>query len=734
MGPQNGRTQNALEILRAGLKNVRGPENKFTARCPGHDDHRNSLSVMRKDDGKICVHCFADCTCENILAPLNLSASDLYPPTPEKFLRKETTYDYTDAEGKFVFQVVRKSNKTFPQRRPNPNDPGEWIWDLEGVERHLYRLPEVVKAIASGQDIYLVEGEKDAINLAKLGLCTTTSAGGIGHWTKSDVEELADANVIILPDNDERGLEGAQKRHRTLPGSIVVKLPGLSNKEDVSDWIERGGTRAQLEALVQEARANLPESSKGHEPDTSGIVQSATNTLRSGAPLDLARHVLAQGYSKENLVFWCGEWFSNRTGDAYKFLETVELEKLCYRSLEGCTYEQTRPDGRVFSRDIVPDIRLVGQVLHAARSLPGVLLPSDSSPPFWRNVVSGYPPAEELISLRNGLLHIQTRRLYPHNPSLFNLNALSFDYDPDAKARNLVTFLESSLPGEAGIAAEKLLAEWFGYCLSPNNDRQKMLWLIGAKRSGKGTISRLLTRLLGSPNVCAPQLSTFGELFALQSLLGKRLAVFGDAASGQFGAEVVAERIRNISGCDMLSVPRKHKDSMNLVLPTKLMFCANEPPSLSDCAGALAARLLCIDFPVSFAGKEDPKLEERLCAELSGVLNWALDGFDRLQRQEQFTEVVSDWRAAFARSSNPVLDFIEERCERKNNLSVVCTTLHAAYSDFCKEVGNRPFLSQAAFGSKLKAAAPEVVRARATASGDGNRPWIYQNIGLKELA
>lgn len=153
-----------------------------------------------------------------------------------------TTYSYTDAEGELVYEVVRKANpKGFFQRRPDGR--GGWINNLKGVEPVLYRLREVVAAVRDGQRVYIVEGEKDADNLARLGLAATTNAGGAGKWRKSYSKTLCGARVAILPDNDKPGRQHAEKVAASLHGVAVevrvFQLPDLPPGGDVSDWIAR---------------------------------------------------------------------------------------------------------------------------------------------------------------------------------------------------------------------------------------------------------------------------------------------------------------------------------------------------------------------------------------------------------------------------------------------------------------------------------------------------------------
>lgn len=167
------------------------------------------------------------------------------------------TYDYLDAAGDLLFQVVRLEPKTFRQRRPDPDKSGEWIWSVKGLKLIPYRLPELQEAIASDQTVFVVEGEKDVDALWKIGVPATCNPMGAGKWTDDLTECFAGARVVILPDNDDPG-----RAHRDLVGKSLkpvaasvrmLDLPGLPPKGDVSDWLSRGGTDEVLYQLADRA-------------------------------------------------------------------------------------------------------------------------------------------------------------------------------------------------------------------------------------------------------------------------------------------------------------------------------------------------------------------------------------------------------------------------------------------------------------------------------------------------
>ena len=271
-------------------------ENGIITRCPAHEDRTPSLSVREGDDERVLVNCFAGCSAEQICEAVGLSLSDLMPAKnnatnlantenrtqyPQNSAGKEpnrdsedienknrqfkkkncivATYDYYDEQGKFAFQVCRFDPKTFRQR--TRDDTGKFVWSVKGVRQVPYRLPELLTD--SSKPVLVVEGEKDVNRLAKLGFLATCNAGGAGKWRPEFGEHLRGRNVVIIPDNDEPGQQHAQAVAAAVSSTAamvrVVKLPGLPEKGDVSDWIDAGGTIEELRELIRTTPNWVPE-------------------------------------------------------------------------------------------------------------------------------------------------------------------------------------------------------------------------------------------------------------------------------------------------------------------------------------------------------------------------------------------------------------------------------------------------------------------------------------------
>lgn len=226
--------------------------NQWQARCPAHDDRRPSLSIGLRGE-RILLDCKAGCSSEVVLRSVGLKMRDLFLGNGKPDRNSiEATYDYQNADGKLLFQVVRRQPKNFFQRQPDGN--GGWANNLKDVQRVLYRLPELLNADRN-KPIFICEGEKDVDRLISLGLAATTNSGGVKKWRAGYNTTLKDRNVVILPDNDPPGKQHAEQVLESLQGIArsvhILDLPGLPPKGDVSNWLDAGHTRNELLQLVE---------------------------------------------------------------------------------------------------------------------------------------------------------------------------------------------------------------------------------------------------------------------------------------------------------------------------------------------------------------------------------------------------------------------------------------------------------------------------------------------------
>ena len=258
------------KVLRQ-LQNVQGSGDRqqYQACCPAHEDSVASLSISVGSEGQVLLYCHAGCETEDIVHKIGLEMRDLFPrKTAERKIVE--TYGFTDEHGDLLFEEVRYEPKDFRLRRPGPD--GSWIWKLDGVQRVLYRLPEVLKAARAGSLVFVVEGPKDAEALGNLGFVATTCPQGAGQWKSEYSTALSGADVVVVPDNDEPG----RKHARAVADSVfkvassvrILELPNADKKGfDVSDWIARGNDAHDLLELVhQTVRLHCPPKSEKKRP------------------------------------------------------------------------------------------------------------------------------------------------------------------------------------------------------------------------------------------------------------------------------------------------------------------------------------------------------------------------------------------------------------------------------------------------------------------------------------
>ena len=438
------------------------------------------------------------------------------------------------------------------------------------------------------------------------------------------------------------------------------------------------------------------------------------------APLEMAIAFLEE--RKLDTVFWQGT-FWRFVGTHYEELKPEALRPDVYAWLQGRTTEDgeaIRPNKALVDRFI--------DALQAAAFVRGV-----AEAPAWMRGTG--PRPDELIACTNGVLHIPTRSLIREpTRDFFNMNAVSFAWDEDAPDPvEWLSFLAAVWPDDE--ESIRTLQEVFGLVLTADTSQQKAFLLIGPKRSGKGTIARVLTELVGRGNHVAPTFAGLGERFGLESFIGKRLAIVSDARlGGKADIAAIAENLLRITGEDSVSVQRKHRTDWTAKLQVRFLILSNEVPALFDQSGALASRFIVLRMTESFFGKEDLGLTAKLLQELPGIFLWALDGLDRLRARGHFIQPQSaqETLRQLEMLGSPIKAFAEEKCVLAAGAAVPFGDLFSEWQRWCAANG-RETGSSAIFGKNLSAAFPalKVTQPRTAA---GKRFRQLEGIRLRTLA
>ena len=551
--------------------------------------------------------------------------------------------------------------------------------------------------------------------------------------------------------------------------SFYAKLPEMGLTAD-DFWARLTNRRAVIQYAIRIAGSAIEAAQAEQSPPADDAqewaeeeAKPATATVEATGPSvetphDLARYMIAKNYKHTDSItlrYWRSEfhtWRNNR----WTPVLAKEFAALVARSAREAfdedfiyklgAYTRAKKVGEAEKKQ-PPKKRpvtktVVGDVTQALADC--TLLQSDDVPaqPAWIGKPGPWP-AEEILPMADGLIHLPSLlegrlAILPPTPLFFGRYALSYAYDPDApEPAEWLKFLASAWGDDR--ESIELLQDWMGYLLTPDTSLEKILMMIGPPRSGKGTIAKVITALVGPENVVNPTLSGLEKQFGLAPLIGKLVAIIGDARiSGRTDTATVVERLLSISGTDSQTIDRKHKDEVTLRLPTRFTIISNELPHMKDASTAFQNRMVILRTVHSNLGKEDRTLIDRLQAELPGILNWSVAGLRRLRERGRLIEPASsrDLKDTWVESSSPVAAFIKERCvvslgppKSAGEPMILCSELFMAYKNWSLAKGREHPGDEIRFGRDLRAAVPTVGKKNPRM---GNaRPWHYTGIRLK---
>lgn len=455
----------------------------------------------------------------------------------------------------------------------------------------------------------------------------------------------------------------------------------------------------------------------------------------------------------------------------YELVEGWRIRKWIRRFAEQCKVRRrirTEDGLRTITEPLKVTPHVVSGTLESLSARDGVWIQTKEQPPAWLTGGDRQPGAEEVIALQNCLLDVSgsepvrmelTEDFYTHN-------YLSIEYDPQAHCPQWLKFLGqifqvrrlSSEKTEWSAEADDFvevyekaadpvsidaLQEFMGLLMTPVTRYQKILGIVGPKRSGKGTIGRIIRALAGPENVASPTLVSLTNEHGLQGLYQKTVALIGDAGINSSNADTAraVERLKSISGEDPQQINPKGKAYIEVdKLRVRFVIMANELQKLSDTTGALAGRFIYLLTTQSFYGREDVQLEGRLMKELPGIFNWALAGYFRLKKRGYFieTEAGIEAKAMAEELGSPVISFVREWCTVKQGKQIRPQDLYDAYKRWCEEAG-RGKMGRTRFYEEFQRAFPECRRSKVRANfgtelwnNSGTAPvWVFENIELQ---
>lgn len=306
--------------------------------------------------------------------------------------------------------------------------------------------------------------------------------------------------------------------------------------------------------------------------------------------------------------------------------------------------------------------------------------------------------ASRVLNVKNGLLNLDTLKIEKHSPACISTSQLQWDYNPRADCPRFKKFLsEVAQPQDI-----PLIQELLGWLLWPDYDIHKAVMLEGQGRNGKGTLLRVTTAFLGKENVSHVMLqSLVADKFAAADLFGKVANIGGDLPDIDLSDTAM---FKGLTGSDDARVQHKYSHAFDFRNRAKMWFSANKIPRSKDDSYAFYARWIIISFLNTF--KDDPTLEARLTTpeEMSGLLNYALQGLARLKANGwkfSYDKTVEDVELMYKRNANPVFAFLQDECEYSESDYIEKTQFYRRFTEYLKKHG-RPKVSITKFGMLLR--------------------------------
>jgi len=294
-----------------------------------------------------------------------------------------------------------------------------------------------------------------------------------------------------------------------------------------------------------------------------------------------------------------------------------------------------------------------------------------------------------LFNVKNGLYDIDKMTLLPHSADVYSINQLNVTYRENAECLLWQRSLDQIFENDA--ARIMLLQEYFGYCLTRDNDYEKALFLFGEGANGKSVVLYVLEELIGKDNCSSIPLEKFNDSHYIARLRDKLVNI---SLETNAKTNVYDNMFKAIVTGDTISADEKYGQPFQFKPYCKLLFSTNNMPRVGDKTEGYYRRILILPFNRQFSIEErDPKLKQKIAAsELDGIFLWSLNGLTRLRKRGYFEESASmqTVKDAYRKENNNVIIFVEEQCVLDAQADINSDALYVAYRDWCLESEYRP--------------------------------------------
>ena len=347
-----------------------------------------------------------------------------------------------------------------------------------------------------------------------------------------------------------------------------------------------------------------------------------------------------------------------------------------------------------------------------------------------RDLGAEHDKSAPLLCMRNGIFNTLTYEFSAHSPEFFFAHTLQLTYDPSKDCPTFKKFIdEVFLPQD-----HLLIQELMGFLFVPGYPYHKFFILTGSGRNGKGTFLHVLESLVGSDACCSISMQALTkDRFMASHLFGKKANIFGDMSAEDLNDDSL---IKMLTGEDSITLDRKYMDPITFRNEAKIIVSCNVMPRMKDDTLGWWSRLVVIDCPYSFLGREDATLRSKLTTpdELSGIFNYAIEGLKRLRAQSRFsyTESLETVRFRVNRDSDPVAAFGYDCLERDDTAVTPKRDIYDTFVNYCMENGKK-VETDSLFHKRLRRYYPhlEEVHPRMERNGVVDQVRSYKGIRLR---
>lgn len=400
---------------------------------------------------------------------------------------------------------------------------------------------------------------------------------------------------------------------------------------------------------------------------------------------------LWQYSSTQPLVFTGGVFYRYTEGEGWLQCEESDLSRIVSKTLG-------RQGLQITERRYRDHLRLCQGNLSFETHAPGASLLSGSI--VWedeagnKDIELKATPAPFLVPVRNGAVNIQTGEYFPDlRETLFSIGRVPCVFDPMAQCPRWLQFISESVAPDDVKALQML----FGLSLTFERRFNVFFLFSGEGGTGKSTAMEIL-ETVNQGSVCSISISDMGERFLNYDLTTARLNSVKDM-DRVFETGNVSKReaiLKSVTCGETAQVEKKHVAPVTRKFTALCVFGCNSLPRFSDRSQAIFDRMRIIRFPHKFRGtdKQDAHLVNKLKAELPGILNWAIAGYQQLKDLQYFPEspaAVALKRDAI-KASRPEELFFDDCLFATGNPSdnVRTTEVYTAYKNWCVDNGYKP--------------------------------------------